>query len=447
MGAKKATKGSKVARKAGTGSDRQAKHVRPAAAKRAPAAPAKPRPALKRASRAAPLAPAARAASRGATPPAQAAERRLEQVIFSSINKIAAERNVDRLLLLLANFGRDLIGADRCTVWLCNQKDGTLWTKVAHGLDRMSIPKTKGLAGWVAMHGEPLIINDPYRDERFDQEVDKRSGYRTRSILSLPILDADGRISGVYQAVNKLSGGFTEEDRDHLLLATTYTAEVLKTAQLQEEIEATQREVIFTMAEAGEMRSKETGQHVKRVAEYCRLFGEKHGLSEAETEVLKMSSPMHDIGKIAIPDAVLLKPAKLDEAEWRIMKTHSTLGHEMLRHSERKLLHSAAIIAWQHHEKWDGGGYPCGLAGEQIHVFARIAALADVFDALASDRPYKKAWELDRIVELFRTESGKHFDPDLARIFLENVDAFVAIRNQYKDETEQSPASLSCPDH
>jgi HD-GYP domain-containing protein (c-di-GMP phosphodiesterase class II) len=419
MGAKKATKGSKGARNPRTAA------VRPA--KRAPSAGANPR-----------LAPLPTSA--------QAAERRLEQVIFSSINKIAAERNVDRLLLLLANFGRDLIGADRCTVWLCNQKDGTLWTKVAHGLDRMSIPKSKGLAGWVAMHGEPLIINDPYSDERFDQEVDKRSGYRTRSILSLPILDAEGRISGVYQAVNKLTGKFSEEDKEHLLLAATYTAEVLKTAQMQEEIEATQREIIFTMAEAGELRSKETGQHVKRVAEYCRVVAEKYGLSEAETEVLKLSSPMHDIGKIAIPDAVLLKPAKLDETEWRIMKTHSTLGHDMLRHSERKLLHSAAVIAWQHHERWNGEGYPCGIAGETIDIFARIAALADVFDALASDRPYKKAWELDRIVELVRTERGKHFDPDLARIFLENVDAFVEIRNQYKDESEQPLEPPSCPD-
>jgi len=382
--------------------------------------------------------------------PAKPADRPIEQVIFSYIARIAAERNIDRLLLLLANFGRDLIGADRCTVWLCNQKDGTLWSKVSHGLDRISIPKTHGIAGWVATHGEALIINDPYNDERFDKEVDKRTGYRTRSILSLPILDADGRISGVYQAVNKMTGtgGFSEQDKEHLLLAATYTGEVLKTAQMQEEIEATQREVILTMAEAGELRSKETGQHVKRVSEYCRLFAEKHGLSEAETEVLKLSSPMHDIGKIAIPDAVLLKPAKLNEAEWLIMKTHSTLGYDMLNHSERRLLKAAATIAWQHHERWNGTGYPCGLRGEKIHIYGRITALADVFDALGSDRDYKKAWEDERIVKLFEEERGEHFDPDLARIFLENFDAFVRIRNTYKDEaTESAPtAAGACPD-
>ena len=121
-------------------------------------------------------------------------------------------------------------------------------------------------------------------------------------------------------------------------------------------------------------------------------------------------------------------PAKLDDAEWVVMRSHSTLGHDMLKYSDRRLLRSAAIIAWQHHEKWNGTGYPCGLKGEAIHIYGRITALADVFDALASDRPYKRAWELDRIVKLFETERGAHFDPDLARIFLENVDAFVGIR-------------------
>ena len=306
--------------------------------------------------------------------------------------------------------------------------------------------KTKGIAGWVATHGEPLIINDPYHDERFDQEFDRRTGYLTRSILALPIRDAEGRISGVYQAVNKLTGGFSEQDKEHLLLAATYTAEVLKTAQLQAEIEATQREIIFTMAEASESRSKETGQHVKRVAEYCRLFGEKYGLPPNEIETLKDSSPLHDIGKIAIADRILQKPGPLTDVEREEMKKHSELGHYILKHSsEARLLSSAAIIAWQHHERWDGKGYPCGLAGEKIHIFGRITALADVFDALASDRVYKKAWELPRIVELFEAERGCQFDPDLTRLFLENVDEFAKIRNTYKDESEKPAGPVILP--
>ena len=417
--AKQAKKRSKSGPKPGTGAVRKAK--------RRPSAGVKPR-------------------TRAASPARY--DRTREKLIFSSINKIAAEPDLDKLLLLLANMGRDLSGADRCTVWLCDQKTGTLWSRVAHGVPPITILATQGIAGWVAAHGEPLIINDPYSDGRFDKDVDKRTGYLTRSILALPMRDTDGRTLGVFQAINKMTGSrrFTEDDREHLQLAASFAGAELKTAQREAENEATQREVIFTMAEAGEMRSKETGQHVKRVAEYCRLFAEKRGLPAAEVDILRQSSPLHDIGKIAIPDAILLKPARLDDAEMDEMRKHSTYGHDMLRHSERGLLRSAAIIAWQHHERWNGKGYPCGLAGTGIHIYGRITALADVFDALASDRPYKQAWELTRIVELFQAERGAHFDPDLTDIFLGNVDEFAKIRNTYKDEPENPAEPLSCPD-
>jgi HD-GYP domain-containing protein (c-di-GMP phosphodiesterase class II) len=378
--------------------------------------------------------------------PAGAAKTRssataLVRTIFSYIARIAEERDIDRQLILLADMGRDLIGADRCTVWLLNAKTNTLWSKVAHGMDRITIPTSQGIAGYVATHAEPLIINDPYSDGRFDKEVDKRTGYQTKSILALPIQDSDGKTVGVYQAINKMTGAgrFTRMDLEHLLLAATYASKTLETSMLLEEIEATQREVIFTMAEAGEGRSKETGNHVKRVAEYCRLFAVKHGLGTGETTLLKLAAPMHDIGKIAIPDAILLKPGKLTDEEWAIMKTHTTLGYGFLKYSERRLLKSASLIAFQHHERWDGAGYPCGLSGQAIHVYGRICALSDVFDALGSDRVYKKAWELERIVELFRTERGRQFDPDLVDVFLSHVDDFVQIRETYKDEVGGSP--------
>ncbi len=368
----------------------------------------------------------------------------MEKIIFTYVSRIASERDIDRLLLLLADLGRDIVGADRCTVWLINPKTGDIWSKVSHGLDRITIPKGHGIAGSVAADGKPLIINDPYSDDRFDKDVDKRTGYRTRSILALPIADADGRTIGVYQAINKKTGAFTTGDQDHLLLASTYTSEVLKSAQAQEEIEATQREIIFTMAEAGEARSKETGYHVKRVSEYCRLLAVKRGMSDTEAEVLRLSSPMHDIGKIAIPDSILLKPGRLTDEERKVMMTHAALGYYILNHSERRLLRSAAIVAYQHHERWDGAGYPCGIKGEAIHVYGRVAAVADVFDALASDRVYKKAWELPRIIELFEAERGKQFDPDLATAFLENVDAFVKIKDAYVDASSAEAAAPSC---
>ena len=363
--------------------------------------------------------------------------------IFSYIARIAAERDIDRLLILLADMGRELIGADRCTVWLLDRKTDSLWSRVAHGLPRITIPTSKGIAGYVASHAEPLIINDPYSDERFDKEVDKRSGYRTQSILALPIQDSGGKTIGVYQALNKMTGAkrFTQVDKEHLLLAATFTGNYLESAMLQEEIEATQREVIDTMSEAGEGRSKETGNHVKRVAGYCRLFAEKFGLGKGDTTLLKLAAPMHDIGKIATPDAILLKPGPLTEEEWVIMKNHTTVGYGFLKGSERRLLKSAAIIAYEHHERWDGKGYPRGLSGEAIHIYGRICALSDVFDALGSDRPYKKAWELERIVDLFKAERERQFDPALVDVFLANIPGFVQIRETFKDVFGTAPAT------
>lgn len=206
-------------------------------------------------------------------------------------------------------------------------------------------------------------------------------------------------------------------------------------SNLNQELVDTQREIIFRMGSIGESRSKETGNHVKRVAEYSKLLGLYYGLrgGEKEAELLKEISPMHDIGKVAIPDNILNKPGKLTSEEYDIMKTHSTVGYEMLKGSKRKLLKMASIVAYTHHEKWDGTGYPRGLKGEEIHIYGRITALADVFDALGSDRCYKPKWEDEKIFELFRNERGKHFDPKLIDIFFEHLDEFLKIRDEFKD--------------
>ena len=203
---------------------------------------------------------------------------------------------------------------------------------------------------------------------------------------------------------------------------------------LNHEIENTQKEVVFTMGAIGESRSKETGNHVKRVAEYSKLLALYYGLDEKESEMLKQASPMHDIGKVAIPDAILNKPGRFDEDERKIMNTHAALGYEMLKHSNRPLLKMAAIVANEHHEKWDGRGYPRSLSGENIHIYGRITALADVFDALGSDRVYKQAWDDEKIFNLFKEERAKHFDPKLVDIFFEHLDEFLKIREAFKDK-------------
>ena len=215
--------------------------------------------------------------------------------------------------------------------------------------------------------------------------------------------------------------------------AIGYSA-VRKDITANKEIEDIQREIIFTMGTIGESRSKETGNHVKRVAEYSKLLALYYGLDEKEAELLKQASPMHDIGKVEIPDAILNKPGRFDENERKIMNTHAALGYEMLKHSNKPLLKMAAIVANEHHEKWDGTGYPKGLSGENIHIYGRITALADVFDALGSHRVYKKAWDDERIFNLFKEERGKHFDPKLVDIFFEHLDEFLKIRETFRDE-------------
>ncbi len=215
-----------------------------------------------------------------------------------------------------------------------------------------------------------------------------------------------------------------------------YAFDATELVNLQNEIISTQKEIVYKMGEIGETRSKETGNHVKRVAEYSYLLAKLSGLNEEDAEILKTASPMHDIGKVGIPDSVLKKPGKLDEAEWEIMKTHTQLGYDMLKNSQRPIIKAASIVAKEHHEKYDGNGYPDGLKGEDIHIFARITAIADVFDALGSKRVYKDAWELDKILELFRKESGKHFDPKLVQLFFDNLDSFLEIRDNYQDDIE-----------
>jgi len=203
--------------------------------------------------------------------------------------------------------------------------------------------------------------------------------------------------------------------------------------QLNTEITNTQKEVVFTMGAIGETRSKETGNHVKRVAEYSKVLALHYGLPPYYAEMLKQASPMHDIGKVGIPDSILNKPGRFNEEERKIMDTHATLGYEMLKMSTRPLLQLAATVAYEHHEKWDGTGYPQGLKDDAIDIAGRITALADVFDALGSNRVYKKAWDDERIFNLFKEERGKHFDPKLIDIFFENLEDFLTIRDKFKD--------------
>ena len=202
---------------------------------------------------------------------------------------------------------------------------------------------------------------------------------------------------------------------------------------LHEEVNRTQKDIIYKMGQIGETRSAETGNHVKRVANYSKELAKLYGLSDEDIELLFIVSPMHDIGKVGIPDSILNKRGKLDDDEFEIMKTHAEIGGKVLSGSKSPVLSAAKIVANEHHERWNGGGYPEGKSGTDIHIFGRITALADVFDALGSDRCYKKAWSEDRIFQLFRDERGKHFEPKLVDLFFQNIELFLNIKEKYKD--------------
>lgn len=357
------------------------------------------------------------------------------KVIFDYTAKIANAKRLEAVLVLMANMGREMILADRCTVWLIDRTRSELFTVVAHGVRELRIPYGTGLVGAAISSGEPIIIDDAYRDARHNPDTDRKTGYRTKAILTIPFRNNEDEVIGAYQAINKMTRAetFSTRDMEYLSLAASYSGKSLESVMLHEEIIETQKEIIFSMGEIGESRSKETGNHVRRVAQYSYLLALGLGMGEDEADMLRSASPMHDIGKVAIPDAILHKPGKLSQEEFEHIKSHTTIGYNLLRSSSRELLQTAAVVAHQHHEKWDGTGYPQGLKGEDIHIYGRITAVADVFDALGSARVYKPAWELERIVALFHEESGKHFDPRVVEAFMKQLPHILKVRSEITD--------------
>ncbi len=210
-------------------------------------------------------------------------------------------------------------------------------------------------------------------------------------------------------------------------LAERAAALDIQVAEKTRELEAREREIIWRLTKATERRDTDTGDHIARMSRICGLIAEELGLAAEECKLIEMASQMHDVGKVGIPDDILFKPGPLTAEERRVMETHTRLGWNILEGSESRLLQIAADIAVAHHEKWDGTGYPQGLAGEAIPLPARITALADVFDALMSVRPYKPAWPLEKARSLIEENSGRHFDPACVAAFFRRFEAIVAI--------------------
>lgn len=313
-----------------------------------------------------------------------------------------------------------LLDADAGSLLLVDQDRSELYFEVATGekgdkLKEMRLKIGEGIAGWVAQTGEPVIVDDVHEDPRFCSVADHISDYRTHTLLAVPVR-AGGRIIGVLQAVNKISGTFTPEDRDLLMSLAHQVAPAIENALMYEMMRETFYGVSLALAEALEKRDYYTGGHTNRVSSYCMAIAGQLGLSEKEMETLWLSSILHDVGKIGVLDHVLQKPGRLDEKEFEIMSRHSQYGSEILSHI--KSLRDIVPGVRAHHEQFNGTGYPDGLASDEIPLIARIISVADAFDAMTSDRPYRKALSRKEAFAELERNKGKQFDPDVVSAFL-----------------------------
>ncbi len=241
------------------------------------------------------------------------------------------------------------------------------------------------------------------------------------------------RTSKVTLLALKGAGHIDDFDMQLLQVFSSGIAIAFDNILLNQEVLDTQGELIHRMGDAVESRSDEAGFHVKRMAELCHVLGEAYGLSAEDADILRRAAPMHDIGKIATPDSVLLKKGPLTPEEWVVMKKHPALGHSILDGSKRPVIAAAATIAHQHHEKIDGSGYPRGLIGDEIHIYARIIAVADVFDALSHVRCYKPAWPIPEVVKYLQEAGGTHLDPHIVQLLVDNLDKALAINAAYPE--------------
>ncbi|MEA1918194.1 MAG: HD domain-containing protein [Campylobacterota bacterium] len=356
------------------------------------------------------------------------------QILLQLGQEISKEKSLDTALIKISQYARDLIDADRSSIFLYDSQSNELWTKVAHGIDgEIRFPSNKGVAGYAFLSQDVQVVVDAYEDFRFNKEIDKETKYQTNDILAVPLINSKNICFGVFQAINKHNGTFNSDDVKMMTLLSTLVSSALETSSLIESLEYSKRKIIYKLSSAAEFKDEDTSKHTQRVGLYCELIAKEYGLNAKEVKLLKIAAPMHDVGKIGIADKILLKPGRLDFDEFNKMKEHSQMGYDILKDDDDIQLQMAATIALEHHEKFNGYGYPRGLKGEEISIYARMTSIADVFDALTSERPYKKPWSIERTVELLKQEKNEHFDGKLVDIFLNNLDEIKRIKEKLKD--------------
>lgn len=342
---------------------------------------------------------------------------------------ISAEIDLDRLLKTIAEQTKFALKADRCTVFLIDRDKKELWSKVALGMEHKEIrfPMEKGLAGHVAMTGKTVNIQNAYNDERFNQEIDIQTGYKTQSILCMPIRNLKYEVIGVFQVINKFGGSFTETDEDLLITIGASAGIALENNRLfetQQKMLIEQKRLfngfIDTLAASIDARDKITAGHSMRVTQYSSLLCQKVGMDKEKSEVIAQAAMLHDIGKIGIRDSVLQKKGKLTDEEYHHIQDHVRITHDILSKiaDKSESFKDVVEIASSHHEKFNGQGYFRHKGGTEIPLGGRILAVADVFDAITSIRHYRDRMPIQDAIKIIREGAGTHFDERITDLFL-----------------------------
>lgn len=333
---------------------------------------------------------------------------------------ISAEIELDSLLHLIMEKSSHLLHADRSTVFLIDRERKELWSKAAQGLQDQEIrfPMHLGIAGSAATTGETINIPDAYQDVRFNPEVDRKTGYRTKSLLTMPMKSKLGEIIGVFQCLNKKEGAFSKDDERLLEALASQTSIAIENAELYEEQKKQFNSIVEVLASSIDARDPCTAGHSQRVMEYTLGMAEEMSFSKKALETLRVASLLHDYGKIGVHDAILRKPGNLTEEEYRAIQEHVVKTKEILEnlYFSRDLKEIPSIAAF-HHERIDGTGYPFHLRDKEIPLGGKIMAVADVFDALTSFRPYRNPSSPEEAFAELDAGIGKHYDGEVVAAF------------------------------
>jgi len=355
--------------------------------------------------------------------------------IIEIYTSFSDKNTIDELLVNIANRSISVLNCERVSIFILDKSKRILWSKVALGTDRIEIPVDEGIAGYSANHNEIIKIDNAYKDSRFDRRIDQKTGFKTKSILCIPLISLNGEVLGVVEAINKKSGVFTDEDIQMTKIFCSTISRAIENSKFYQELQNTFYSFLEALAYAIDARHPITAGHSRRVTLVAMRIGKAFGLADEDIEKLRIAGLLHDIGKIGISDSVLKKPGRLTDEEYEEIKKHPLITYYILMKVKfPKDLEDIPFIASHHHERPDGKGYPDGLTDKEIPLLAKILAVSDVFEALSARREYKKPYDLTTIKRILIEERGKQMNAEVVDKFLEIIDD---VYREIKDDQQR----------